>query len=417
MPRVAIIAGARTPFVRAGGVFAKYSFLDLGVHAVQGLLKKSGLDPKELDELIFSTVLLDPRMPNAARELIIRGGLPPSIPAHFISNNCISGLVAVNMIGEGIQSGRLKVGLAGGSESMSQPALALSKKAEQFFMGLAKAKTIGEKLSALSAFKMKYLFPMPPSPKEPSTGLTMGQHCEITTKEFGIPRAAQDAVAFSSHQNAAKASKAGYTSQEIVPLGDVSLDNLVRADTSIEKLGKLSPVFDRSPQGTLTAGNSSSLTDGASAILLMSDEEAKRRGVKILGYIDGVEFSALHPSDGLLMAPGIALPRLFERAKLSIDSVDRFEIHEAFAAQVLANMEVWEKGWAKFPSIKPIGKVPAEKMNVNGGSIALGHPFAATGGRLILSLCNELERANLNTGVISVCAAGGMACAMLIRRS
>lgn len=416
MARVAVVAGARTPFVRAGGVFAKYSFLDLGIHSVKALLKRAAIDPKEIDELIYSTVLLDPRMPNAARELIIRAGLPASVTAHFISNNCISGLVAANMIGEGIKSGRIKIGVAGGSESMSQPALSLSKKAELFFMSLARAKTFGQKLSALSKFKAKYIFPMPPSPKEPSTGLTMGEHCEITAKEFSIPRSLQDEVALRSHVNGGSAIKKGYAAQEIEPLGEVAIDNLVRGDTSIEKLAKLSPVFDRSGKGTLTAGNSSSLTDGASAVLLMADDEAKRRGLKILGYIETVEFASLHPNDGLLMAPGIALPKLFEKAGLSISSVDRFEVHEAFAAQVLANMEVWEKGWSKFPSIKPIGKIPLEKLNVNGGSIAIGHPFAATGGRLISSMCNELERSNLNTGVISVCAAGGMACAMLIRR-
>lgn len=416
MARVAIIGGTRTPFVRAGGVFAKYSFLDLGIHSVTQLIKKYNIDPKTVDELIYSTVLLDPRVPNAARELVIRAGLPPSLPAHFISNNCISGLVAINMIGEGILSGRISNGIAGGSESMSQPALSLRKEAEKFFMSLAKAKSMGEKLAAFGKFKLKYLFPIPPSPKEPSTGLTMGEHCEISAKEFGISRAEQDQIAFRSHQNAAKAIKAGIVTDEISPVGEVAVDNLVRGDTSLEKLAKLGPVFDRSEKGTLTAGNSSSLTDGASAVYLMSEEQAKKEGREILGFIDGVVFTALHPKDGLLMAPGLALPKLFAKYGLTVEGVDRFEIHEAFAAQVAANLQIWEKGWSKFPEIKPIGKIPVEKINVNGGSIALGHPFAATGGRLVTSLCHELKRSNLTTGVISVCAAGGMACAMVIRR-
>ena len=415
MARVAIVDGVRTPFVKACGVFSKYSFLDLGIHSVKALLEKTKINPSDVEEIIYSTVLLDPRLPNAARELVIRAGLPATITAHFISNNCISGVVAANMIREGILSGRIKTGIAGGSESMSQPALSLSKNAELFFMRFAKAKSLGEKLKALSSLKMKYLFPMPPSPKEPSTGLTMGQHCEITTKEFSISRSRQDEIAFASHQNGANAASNGFLAQEIAPLGGVDKDNLLRADTSIEKLSKLSPVFDRSEKGTLTAGNSSGLTDGASAVLLMEAGEAIRKGMNVIGYIDAVEFAALHPNDGLLMAPGIALPRLFEKNNLSISNVDRFEVHEAFAAQVAANMDVWEKGWAKFPDIKPIGRIPSEKLNVNGGSIALGHPFAATGARILVSLCNELNRNNLQTGVISVCAAGGMGAAVLVR--
>lgn len=416
MTRVAVVAGTRTPFVRAGGALAKYSFLDLAIHSVKSLVSKSQIDAKDIDELIYSTVLLDSRLPNAARELIVRSGLPASIPAHFISNNCISGLVAINMISEAIKADRIKIGVAGGSESMSQPTFSISKKAELFYLRLNSARTLVDRLKILATFKPRYFLPVPPSPKEPSTGLTMGQHCEITTKEFQIPRAQQDEIAFRSHQNAAKAQKAGILSSEISPLPEASTDNLVRADTSIEKLSKLKPVFDRTDKGTLTAGNSSALTDGASAVLIMSESEANRRGLKILGFIDRVEFSALHPNDGLLMAPGLALPRLLEKSGLTVEQIDRFEVHEAFAAQVLANMSVWENGWSKFPALKPMGKIPPEKLNVNGGSIALGHPFAATGGRLVTSLCHELERNNLKTGVISVCAAGGMACAMLIKR-
>ena len=416
MTRVAIVAGARTPFVRAGGVFNDLNFLELGIQAVQATLAKSTIAPSEVDEIIFSTVLLDPRFGNAARELVIRSGLPASIPAHFISNNCISGLVAINMIREGILSSRLKIGVAGGSESMSQPALSFRRDGEKFFMKLSKAKTITEKLKLFAGFKLKYVTPIPPSPKEPSTGLTMGQHCELSTKEFAIPRLAQDEVSFRSHQNAANAIKNGFFDAEIVETNGVKKDNLVRADTTLEKLSTLKPVFDRSENGTLTAGNSSALTDGASAVLLMSEAEAKSRNLEILGYIDAVEFSALSPKQGLLMAPGLCVPKLLQKTGLTVGDIDRFEIHEAFAAQVLANLKVWEQGWAVFPDLKPIGKIPTEKINVNGGSIALGHPFAATGGRLVTSLCHELKRNNLKRGLISVCAAGGMAAAVIISR-
>ena len=414
MNRVAIVGGCRTPFVKAAGVYSNYSFIDLGVHVVEALTSK--LDLKHIDEVIFSTVLLDPRTPNAARELILRSNLPKTTSAHFISNNCISGLVAVNFLADAIATGRVKVGLAGGAESMSRPSLTFSYKAEEFFFKLFRARSLAEKLSALTEFRPGYLAPKPPSPKEPSTGLTMGQHCEITTKEFKIPREVQDRIAYKSHQNAARAQKEGLLSDEIIPFGGMQLDNIVRADTSLEKLSKLKPVFDRSLNGTLTAGNSSSLTDGASVICLMSEHEAQKQNKEILGYIEQVQYSAINPADGLLMAPGLALPRLLEKADLTVKDIDLFEIHEAFAAQVAANLEVWEKGWAKYPEIKAIGKIPEEKINQNGGSLAIGHPFAATGGRLIISLVNSLKRKNLKRGVISVCAAGAMGAAMLITR-
>ena len=416
MTRIAIVGGCRTPFVKAGGALGSKSFLDLGIHAVKALTDKLQLKSTEIGELAFGTVLLDPRVPNAARELVIRSGLSPRLPAHFVSNNCISGLVAANMIAEGIRAGRISCGLAGGSESMSRPALSFSPQAERFFLRLFGARSIGKKLSTLSSFKPGYILPQAPSPKEPSTGLTMGQHCELTAQEFGIARGEQDRVAYASHANAAKAQSAGLLAQEIVPIDGVDRDNIIRADTSIEKLAKLPPVFERSAKGTLTAGNSSPLTDGASVVCLMSEDQAKRQGRETLAFLEQVEFSAIAPSDGLLMAPALALPALLQRSNLSLDQIDFFEIHEAFAAQVLSNLMAWEQGWGKYPQLKPIGRIPPEKINVNGGSIAIGHPFAATGGRLILSLANQLKRSGAKTGVISVCAAGAMACAMLLRR-
>ncbi|MCB0337542.1 MAG: acetyl-CoA C-acyltransferase, partial [Bdellovibrionales bacterium] len=399
-----------------GGVFIKKSFLDLGVHVVDALVDKYSIDTSKLDELIFGTVLLDPRTPNAARELVLRSKLPNTLSAHFISNNCISGLVASTMLAEGIQSGRIQRGIAGGSESMSKPTLTLSRSGEAFFLKLARARSLGERLGILSSFRPKMLFPQPPSPKEPSTGKTMGQHCEITAQEFDIARAAQDELALASHKHGAAAQEAGYLAEEIAPLDGVDKDNIIRASTSLEKLSSLKPVFDRGPKGTLTAGNSSPLTDGASVVYLVSEEVARSEGLDILGYIEAVEYAAIDPNDGLLMAPGLALPALLHKKGLGISDIDIFEIHEAFAAQVLSNMEVWEKGWQKYPDLKPIGKFPVERINQCGGSIAIGHPFAATGGRLIMSVVNQLKRNNQRKGVISVCAAGAMGCAMLISR-
>lgn len=416
MARVAIVAGCRTPFVRAAGVFSKYSFLDLGIHAVKSLVSKSAIDPEMIDELVFGTVLLDPRYPNYAREVVLRSGLPKTISAHAISNNCISGLVAANCVRESILAGRIRCGIAAGAESMSRPALTLHPKAEAFWLNLARSKTLPQRLAQLIKFKLKYAMPLPPSPKEPTTGLTMGQHCEITTQELAIDRKLQDEIAYNSHANASKAQAAGIFSKEIVELAGVTADNLIRADTTVEKLAKLKPVFDRGPKGTLTAGNSSALTDGASALCLMSEEFAQQNKFEILGFIEAIRFAAIDPVHGLLMAPCLAVPALMQQVGLGIQDIDLFEIHEAFAAQVAANILVWEKGWNKYPSLKPIGSIPPEKLNVNGGSIALGHPFAATGGRLLLSSVNELKRRQQKRALISVCAAGAMACAVLVSR-
>lgn len=418
MNRVAIVGGVRTPFVKAGSDFAEASALDLAKHTVVSLVNRLNLDPGTINELIFGSVLLDGRFPNLAREIVLRTDLPKNIPAHFISNNCISGLVALNFLADGIKCGRIKVGIGGGVESMSLPALGVHPKLEKTFIRLSRARTFGQKLALFASIRPGQFLPRAPSPKEPSTGLTMGEHMEITAKAMKIPREAQDKWAFETHQKAAKAQKEGILGAEIQICNGITTDNLVRGATTLEKLASLKPVFDKGPNGTLTAGNSSALTDGASAVCVMSEEEATKQGREILAFIEGVEFSALHPNDGLLMAPALALPRLLKKHNLSAKDVDLFEIHEAFAAQVLANLKAWEEGWAPsgVSDITPVGKIPTEKININGSSIAIGHPFAATGGRLITSLAHSMKRLGKKTGVISVCAAGGMAAAVLLKR-
>lgn len=412
--RVAIVGGVRTPFVRAGGVFSKYSALDLGKHVVVSCVERLKLDPSTVDELYFGTVLLDPRIPNLAREIILRSGLPKTINGQFIANNCITGLVAASAAADAITSGRIRAALVGGSESMSQPTLTFPRKGENFFFKLNKAKTLGAKLSLLTSFRPGFLAPQAPSPKEPSTGLTMGQHCELMAQEFAISRREQDEIALMSHQRAAEAQRDGTLQSQIAPLGDVKDDNLIRPDTSLEKLSTLPAVFDRGAQGTISAGNSSALTDGASVVCLMSEEMARQQGREVLGYLDGIQFASLPPGDGLLMAPALALPNLLARFGLQFDQVDLFDVHEAFAAQVLCNVKVWRDGWSRYPGIPLKGSVPYDRMNVAGGSIALGHPFAATGGRLLLSMCQALKKRGLKRGAISVCAAGGGAAAALV---
>jgi acetyl-CoA acetyltransferase family protein len=322
----------------------------------------------------------------------------------------------MNFIRDGIASGRIQSGLAGGAESMSQPSLTFRRDAERFFLQLAAARGIGAQLKALMKFRPGYVFPVPPSPKEPSTGLTMGQHCEITAKEFQISREMQDDWAFRSHQQASAAKEAGILAAEIAPIGGADSDNFIRKDTSREKLATLRPVFDRSSSGTLTAGNSSGLTDGASMVCLMSEEKVKAEGREVLAYIDAVEFAAIDPQDGLLMAPALAVPRLLKRMQLTVSDIDLFEIHEAFSAQVIANRMAWAHGWQKYPELEPIGEIPDEKVNVHGGSIAIGHPFAATGGRLLLSVAGALQKSGKKRAIISVCAAGAMAGAVLLSR-
>lgn len=414
--RVAIVGGVRTPFVKAGGVLSQFSALELGKHAVLSCVERLGLDAARIDELYFGTVLLDPRIPNLAREIILRSGLPKSITGHFVSNNCITGLVAANAAAEAILSGRISCALVGGAESMSQPTLTFPRRGEEFFIRMSKARSPQQRVAGALAFRPGFLLPQAPSPKEPSTGLTMGQHCELMAQQFGIARADQDALALRSHRCAAKAREEGVLKAQIAPIGGVMEDNLIRGDTSLEKLASLPAVFDRSPKGTISAGNSSPLTDGASVVCLMSEREARDQGREILGFIDGSHFASVPPGDGLLMAPALAVPRLCARLGVSVGEIDLFEIHEAFAAQVLCNLRALQKGWAAYPHEPAFGDIPEDRINVFGGSIALGHPFAATGGRLLVNACQALQQRGGRRAILSVCAAGGGGAAVAVSR-
>jgi acetyl-CoA acetyltransferase family protein len=410
--RVAIIAGARTPFVKAGTVFKHQSPLALGLHAVSGLLEKSQLDPRSVDELTYGIVLIDPRLPNLAREIVFKSGLTASTHALTVSNNCITGIHAITAIYDSIASGHAQVGIAGGVESMSNPAILFSPAASRLFIDLAGARSFKETLAL--AFKLRpwHFKPALPAIAEPSTGLSMGEHTELIAKEWKIPRAQQDEIAYLSHKHAHAATQDGRLKAEIHPLDGVDHDLLIRADTTLEKLAKLPPVFDRSAAGTLTAGNSSPLTDGASAVLLMSEARARREGREPLAFIKAFEYAALDPKDGLLMAPALAVPRLLKKTGLKLSDMDIVEMHEAFGAQILANLRAWELGWQE----PAIGKVDRSKLNPLGSSIAVGHPFAATGGRIVTTLANEMKRRNARYGLLSICAAGGMAAAMILER-
>jgi acetyl-CoA acetyltransferase family protein len=411
--RVAVVGGARTPFAKAGTHLRDHRALDLATHSVDGLITKQGLDPAVVDELVYGIVVLDPRVPQFAREVNFRSQLPSSVRSYTITDNCITGITAISNVADSIRAGRARVGIAGGVDSMSNPAVLYSKNAARVFSNLAFARSMGDKLKAVAGLRPKDHKPTAPGVTEPSTGLTMGEHTEITVKEWGISRAQQDEIAFRSHRRAAAATEDGRLTDEIHPLDGLDRDPIIRPSTTMDKLAKLPPVFDRSIEGTLTAGNSSPLTDGASAILLMSEEVAVELGYEPLAFIRSVEFAAIDPEDGLLMAPGVAVPRMLGREGLELGDIDLIDMHEAFAGQIASNVAAWEQGWRE----PPIGKVDPGILNVNGGSIAIGHPFAATGARVVTQAANELARRDGKLGLVSVCGAGATAAALLLERA
>ena len=410
--RVAVVGGARTPFVKAGTVFRKYSPLELSVHAVNGLLDKQHLDPQSVDELVYGITVLDARIPHFAREVVFSSILPSSAQALTVANNCITGTSAITSIYDSIVAGRAEIGIAGGVESMSNPAVLFSKRASRIFLDAMSAKALGERLRILARLRPSDFKPNAPGIEEPSTGLSMGEHTELMVKEWKISREEQDEIAYRSHMNAHRATEDGRLKAEIHPLDGMDHDLFIRPDTSIEKLVELPPVFDRSGTGTITAGNASPLTDGASAVVLMSEERTHREGREPLAFIKAFEYAAIDPKDGLLMGPGVAVPRVLRQAGLELADMDLIEMHEAFGGQVACNLRAWEQGW-KEPAI---GNVDREKLNQLGSSIAVGHPFAATGARIVTTLANEMKRRNARYGLVSICAAGAQASAMILER-
>lgn len=411
--RVAIVGGARTPFAKAGAQLKDYSSLDLATRAVDGALQKVGLNPELVDELAYGTVVVDPSIPHLAREVNFRSDLPPEVRAVTLTDNCITGTSAIQSVYNSIVTGRADVGIAGGVESMSNPPVMFTPEASKIFLGASRARSLGDRLKIFAKLRPRHFKPWSYGIAEPSTGMTMGQHTEITVKEWQIGREEQDEIAYRSHMNAHAATEDGRLTAEITPVGGFDRDLLIRPNTSLEALTKLRPVFDRSDAGTLTAGNSSALTDGAAATVLMAEDRAKDLGYEPLAFIKDFVNVGIHPDDGLLMGPGVAVPRLLKRNGLQLDEIDLIEMHEAFAGQVASNMKAWEQGW-KEPAI---GVVNRDILNTLGSSVAVGHPFAATGARIATTLANEMARRDARYGVISICGAGATAVAMLLERS
>ena len=422
--RVAIVAGLRTPFARAGTTLKSLSAIDLGKRVVAELIQRSGVDGNSVDAVVFGTVVPSVIAPNIAREVSLLPLLPKGVQAFTVSRACASANQAITDGADQIVLGHADVIIAGGAESLSNVPILHSRGMSEALVAASRAKSFGGRVKALAKVRPRDLVPITPAIAEPSTGETMGESAEKMAKINGIPRADQDHFALRSHRLAAAGTEDGRLTAEIVPVyvppsfEPMTSDNGIRADSTMEKLKSLKPVFDRK-YGTVTAGNSSPLTDGASAVLLMSEERARALGYTPLAFIRSYAYAALDPGEQLLMGPVLAAPVALQRAGLSLGDIDMIEMHEAFAAQVLCNLHGFEsRAWAERAGFsEPVGEVDRSKLNVMGGSIAIGHPFGATGGRILTTLCNELQRRGGQFGLMTVCAAGGMGHAMVIERA
>jgi acetyl-CoA acyltransferase len=422
--RAVIIAGLRTPFAKAGTLLRDATAADLSRHCTRELLYRTELAGNEVDEIVIGQVIPSPLVPNIAREVSLLPQLPRTIPAYTLNRACASGAQAICNAADQIMAGHADVILAGGVDTLSDVPILHTRKAAQILTSAARSRSLRERVALFAQLRPADLKPVAPGIAEPSTGETMGQSAEKMAKENRITRVAQDELALMSHQRAAAATADGRIGDEIAPwFGGpgmdqvVTADNLVRADTSLDALAKLKPVFDRR-YGTVTAGNSSPLTDGASTTLLMAEEKAHALGYRPLAAIRSYAVAAVDPGWQLLMGPAYAVPRALQRAGIEWRHLGLVEIHEAFAAQVLSNIQAWSSAeWARRLGLPaPVGEVDWGRTNVMGGSIALGHPFGATGSRLVTSLANEMVRRDVEFGLISICAQGGMGFALVLER-
>jgi len=418
--RVAIVSGLRTPFAKQGTAYRDLSALDLGRLVVSELLQRTELDPKEIGLLVYGQVVPSLSAPNIAREIVLGTGMPKNIEAYSVSRACATSIQSMTSAAESILSGQHDVAIAGGADSASDVPIAVSKRLANALVEASRAKTVVDKLKIFAGLSPKDLVPVPPALKEPTTGLTMGESAEKMAREGGISRSEQDAFAVRSHAKAARAWSDGVFAEEVMhvvtPSVRVAEDNLVRKDTTADAMAKLRPVFDRK-YGTLTAGNSSPLTDGASALLLMSEERAKALGLSPLGYLRSWGYAALDPGDWMLMGPSYATPIALDKAGVTLKDMDLVDMHEAFAAQILCNVNAFRsKKFAeeKLGRASALGEIDDDKFNVHGGSIAIGHPFAATGARMVTTTLRELKRRGGQLGLVTLCAAGGLGAAAVL---
>ncbi len=417
--RVAVIGGVRTPFCRSHTMYADLTNLEMLTTVLQGLSDRFGLNGKHIDEVVAGAVVTHAKDWNLAREAVVGTRLAPSTPGITMMQACGTSLQAAMGIGAKIATGQIECGIAAGSDTTSDAAIVFQRKFAQRLVAASRGRSFMQKLRAFKGMKLRELGPDAPSTGEPRTRLSMGQHCELMAKEWSIERTAQDELAYDSHINASKAFDEGFHDDLIVPCAGVYRDNNIRSDTTLEKLAELRTAFDRSSKGTLTAANSTPLTDGASATLLASEEWAKKHKLPVLAWLVDAQTSAVDfvAGDGLLMAPTVAIANLLKRNDMALQDFDLYEIHEAFAAQVLCTLKSFEDAdYCKnvLGASKALGSIDRARMNVKGSSLAYGHPFAATGGRILSLLAKQLHEKGSGKGLISICTAGGMGVAAIL---
>jgi acetyl-CoA C-acetyltransferase len=420
--RVAILGGNRIPFARSNSTYSRASNQDMQSAALDGLVKRFGLEGVQVGEVVTGAVLKHSRDWNLAREVVLGSRLDPTTPAHDIQQACGTGLQALIEVANKIALGQIDSGIAGGSDTTSDAPLAVGPKLRSILLEANRQKTTQGKLRQIARIRPQHLVPEIPRNAEPRTGMSMGDHTALTAAEWGITREAQDELALTSHRNLAAAYERGFLDDLVTPYLGLERDQNLRPDVTPEKLAALKPVFGRGETATMTAGNSTPLTDGASMVLLASEEWAAGRGITPLAYFSYSQAAAVdyvHGGEGLLLAPAYAVPKLLARAGLSLQDFDFYEIHEAFAAQVLATLKAWEDPIfcrERLGLDAPLGSIDRSKLNVNGGSLAAGHPFAATGGRIVPALAKALAEKGTGRGLVSICAAGGQGVTAIIER-
>ncbi|HCH02824.1 MAG TPA: acetyl-CoA C-acyltransferase FadI [Vibrio sp.] len=420
--RIAIVSGLRTPFARQGTAFKEVPAVDLGKMVVSELLARTQIDPKLVDQVVFGQVVQMPAAPNIAREIVLGTGMNVSTDAYSVTRACATSFQSAVNVAESIMAGNIEIGIAGGADSSSVLPIGVSKSLAQGLLELSKAKTLPQKLSILRKLSFKDLMPVPPAVAEYSTGLSMGQTAEQMAKSHQIAREDQDALAHRSHTLAAQAWEDGLIQDEVMtaypePYKEwIHQDNNIRQNSQVEQYAKLRPAFDRT-FGSVTAATSTPLTDGAAAVLMMSESKAKELGLEVLGYIRSYAFSAIQVEEDMLMGPSYATPIALDRAGIELDDLDLIEMHEAFAAQTLANVKMFASetfAKEKLGRDKAIGVIDMDKFNVLGGSLAYGHPFAATGARLMTQTLRELKRRGGGLALTTACAAGGLGAAVIL---
>ncbi|WP_159281970.1 acetyl-CoA C-acyltransferase FadI [Rahnella variigena] len=420
--RIAIVDGLRTPFAKQATAYHGIPAVDLGKIVVSELLAKSGIDPKIIDQLVFGQVVQMPEAPNIAREIVLGTGMNVSTDAYSVSRACATSFQAIANVAESIMSGTISIGIAGGADSSSVLPIGVSKRLARALVDVNKARTLSQRLSIFSKLKLRDLMPVPPAVAEYSTGLRMGDTAEQMAKSHNISREQQDELAHRSHTLAAQAWEQGYLNSQVMaaqvpPYREVlQKDNNIRLNSEIGQYAKLRPAFDRK-HGTVTAATSTPLTDGAAAVLMMSESRARELGLQPLGYLTSFAFAAIDVWEDMLLGPAYATPLALDRAGLTLGDLDLIDMHEAFAAQTLANIKMLasdEFAREKLGRSQAVGEIDWDKFNVLGGSLAYGHPFAATGARMITQTLHELRRRGGKYGLTTACAAGGLGAAMIL---